>query len=271
MMVWAQGDAAKRGFAVDEAGLQEATDFLLADDNRAGIVPNPGEPEREGNPYALLAVYTTLAFREGGAEPSSAAQTVIAKAAAHVLAKQGADGSWTRFEGRPPIMDLQEPATLLAEYTLGPADATAGDEAARRRALTRQWLAANSRGENQQALSLRILVDHERQASVEELLQRQHPDGGWGQSGDMPSDAYATGQAMYALVARGGLDAAHPAIVAARDFLVATQTADGSWLMASRPPNNGGDVDGAGNLEPITVAGAAWAILGLLQVTSNAP
>lgn len=264
-MVWAQREARERGFAIDEAGLQEATDFLLAADNRAGIVPNPGEGDRPGNPYSLVAVFTTLAFREAGTPPPAAPE-IMAKAAAHVLSKQETDGSWKRFEGRPPLMDLQEPATLLAEYSLGPQPA-AGDATAPSREKTRQWLIANSKGENQQALCWRILIGHERQPSVDLLLQRQHADGGWGQTGEMASDAYATGQAVYALVSRGGIDRDAPAIVRARDFLVKTQNPDGSWTMGSRPPNNGGDVDGAGNLEPITVAGAAWGVLGLLQLS----
>src|SRR5215510_8221096 len=39
MMVWAQRDARLRGFTIDEKGLEEATEFLLAADNRAGVVP----------------------------------------------------------------------------------------------------------------------------------------------------------------------------------------------------------------------------------------
>src|SRR6185436_5336939 len=61
-MVWVQRDAQARGFAIDEKGLAEATEFLLAADNRAGIVPKAGEKEREGNPYSLLAAYTIVAF-----------------------------------------------------------------------------------------------------------------------------------------------------------------------------------------------------------------
>jgi hypothetical protein len=41
--------------------------------------------------------------------------------------------------------------------------------------------------------------------------------------------------------------------------------------MTSRPPNNGGSKGGAGNLEPITVAASAWAVLGLLQRTPEVP
>ncbi|MBI1915048.1 MAG: hypothetical protein HYS12_09975 [Planctomycetes bacterium] len=88
---------------------------------------------------------------------------------------------------------------------------------------------------------------------------------------EMASDAYATGQAIYALVSRGGIDRSDPAIVRARDFLLKTQKPDGSWPMTSRPPNSGAGKRGAGNLEPITVAGSAWAVLGLLQRTPPPP
>src|SRR5262245_34271414 len=78
MMVWAQREARERGFPIDEAGLQEATDFMLAADNRANVVPNPGDADRPGNPYSLLAVLTTLAFRESGGAPTAAAQEILA-------------------------------------------------------------------------------------------------------------------------------------------------------------------------------------------------
>src|SRR5262245_289986 len=55
LMVWAQRDARQRGFKIDDKGLKEASDFLLAEDNRAGIVPNPKEKEREGNGFSLMA------------------------------------------------------------------------------------------------------------------------------------------------------------------------------------------------------------------------
>lgn len=57
--MWAQRDARLRGFAIDEKGLQEATDFLLAPDNRARILPVAEEPEPPGSPYSLIAVFTT--------------------------------------------------------------------------------------------------------------------------------------------------------------------------------------------------------------------
>ena len=263
-MVWVQRDAQARGFAIDEKGLAEATEFLLAADNRAGIVPQAGEKEREGNPYSLLAAYTVLAFREGGKEADPAAGEVTKVATSHLLSKQEADGSWKRFEGRSPVMPMQESATLLAELSLGP-EPEEGEETAPKRKLVRQWLAANSKGETALELSGRILVGHQRAASTEQLLKLQNADGGWSQTKEMASDAYATGNAMYALLSRGGIDKDAPAILKARDFLLKTQQPDGSWKMTSRPPNNGNGTTGAGNLEPITVAGSAWGVLGLLQ------
>ena len=147
---------------------------------------------------------------------------------------------------------------------VGPADKT-DDAASTKVAKIHKWLTANSKAESQLDLSWRILLGHERKSSVDQLLKRQNADGGWSQTKEMASDAYATGQAVYALVSRGGIDNSAPAILKARDFLAKTQKADGSWPMTSRPPNNGNGKTGAGNLEPITVAGSAWAVLGLLQ------
>ena len=78
----------------------------------------------------------------------------------------------------------------------------------------------------------------------------------------MASDAWATGQALYALGRAGAaLDA--PAIRRAREFLRKTQREDGSWAMKSRPSKPGDE--GAENLVPITGAGAAWAVMGLVR------
>jgi hypothetical protein len=98
---------------------------------------------------------------------------------------------------------------------------------------------------------------------VKKIRERQNKDGGWSQSKDMPSDAWATGQALYAL-ANAKLNADDPTIVRGREFLVKTQLADGSWQMGSRPTKPG--YKGATNLIPITGAGSAWAILGLIRV-----
>lgn len=78
----------------------------------------------------------------------------------------------------------------------------------------------------------------------------------------MASDAWATGQALYAL-AHTGLKPAEPVIARGQAFLIKTQREDGSWPMTSRPTKPGSE--GSKSLIPITGAGSAWAVLGLVR------
>jgi hypothetical protein len=94
------------------------------------------------------------------------------------------------------------------------------------------------------------------------LVDSQKPDGGWSQTLEMASDAHATGQALYAL-SLAGLKSDDAAIQRGREFLIKTQEADGHWPMTSRPVQPGGA--GSSSLIPITGAGSAWAVLGLVR------
>jgi hypothetical protein len=94
------------------------------------------------------------------------------------------------------------------------------------------------------------------------LKTRQNADGGWSQTKDMASDAWVTGQALYA-IAHAGIKSHGAVIARAHAFLIQTQRPDGSRPMTSRPTKPGGE--GSGNLIPITGAGSAWAVLGLVS------
>ena len=72
----------------------------------------------------------------------------------------------------------------------------------------------------------------------------------------MSSDAYATGRTLYVL-ARAGVRPSAAAMQRGIQFLVRVQRDDGSWPMNSRVK--------AKNVNPITVTGTAWAVLGLLR------
>jgi hypothetical protein len=98
-------------------------------------------------------------------------------------------------------------------------------------------------------------------AEVRELLARQNKDGGWGQLKDAPSDAYATGQALYVLTL-AGLTRDREEIARAISFLVANQRENGSWPMKARAH---GSEKPATNLEPITHLGSAWAVMALAR------
>jgi hypothetical protein len=65
-------------------------------------------------------------------------------------------------------------------------------------------------------------------------LKEQRADNGWAQIPSLASDAYATGQALYALTESGILRIQDDAYQRGIRFLLNTQLADGSWYVKSR-------------------------------------
>ena len=95
---------------------------------------------------------------------------------------------------------------------------------------------------------------------TKKLLDRQKVDGGWGWISEQPSDALATGIALYALRVAGKNGGLAAALREGERFLTQTQLEDGSW----RVP---GTKRKAAN-QPTETAnywGTAWAVVGLLD------
>lgn len=90
------------------------------------------------------------------------------------------------------------------------------------------------------------------EAAVQDLLadlvERQHPSGGWALTRGGSPDAFATGQALVTL-RTAGLGDGHPVVDEGTAWLLAQQEEDGSW-------GHGGDEK----------AKAMWAVLGLVSV-----
>jgi squalene cyclase len=68
---------------------------------------------------------------------------------------------------------------------------------------------------------------------AQQILAKQRPDGGWAQTDELQSDAYATGQVLYAL-RELGTPAGDAALQRGVSYLVRTQEADGSWHVRNR-------------------------------------
>src|SRR5262249_152648 len=69
--------------------------------------------------------------------------------------------------------------------------------------------------------------------AAEGLLAEQRNDGGWGQLGTLPSDAYATGEVLVALQQSGAVSTTDPAYRRGGEFLLKTQLSDGPWVVES--------------------------------------
>ena len=101
-------------------------------------------------------------------------------------------------------------------------------------------------------------------AAVKDLAASQRSDGGWSQFATMASDAYATGEALFALNAAGSMPVTTPVYQNGVKYLLRTQAADGSWHVASRsiwlqPYFESGFPYGRDQF--ISTAGTAWAAM----------
>ena len=192
----------------------------------------------------------------------------------YIKAMQTADGNWSTNETRRPPMNVGDyQAAALAIYALKrytpPAEQASTDSA-----LTKAvaWLERAQPSITQdrafQAMGLIWANPNAESArkAARTLLALQRADGGWGQLPGMTSDAYATGQALYALNVAGRMSMADQAYRKGIDYLLRTQAADGSWHVKSRsiwlqPYFESGFPYGQDQF--ISAAGTAWASMAL--------
>jgi hypothetical protein len=195
-------------------------------------VDDPGTPDVGS--YALVAL----------ASSAYAPDRFTDAAVANTIANQASDGHWTMgTTARPPIEDGDIFRTALGIRALSaygpPGRAAEIDE---RIARARTWLvrakASTTEDRNMQLLGLHWAgADRDlQQRLAKTILAEQRSDGGWAQTADLHSDAYATGQSLFAITEGAGVlprDAAYRKGVA---YLLSTQHGDGSWYVRSRAP-----------------------------------
>jgi squalene-hopene/tetraprenyl-beta-curcumene cyclase len=264
--IWALNEGKKQGYAVDEKALAEMTAWVVGKDYLAQLLVKP--PKQEQIVLNEAPLLLALGIEAGNAK---ATRDGLKKMLTSVLSDQGKDGSWKRPEARP-IASSPDTLTILALLALSAPNAPdMGKEgkAAQERGL--KWLRAAKPDDELQPVALRLILWRrlglpatEWVPLAKQLRKAQNADGGWGQIKKAKSDAYATGQALYAL-AEAGVKPDDEAVRRAQSFLVKTQRKDGAWAMASRAILPGGKR--ATNLEPITHAGSAWAVMGLVRTT----
>jgi hypothetical protein len=106
---------------------------------------------------------------------------------------------------------------------------------ARARAYIRRAVPANTQDEAFKLLGLVWSGAPASEASRQtaRLLALQRADGGWGQTPSMDPDAFATGEALYALH-EAGVSVKSLAYHRGSEFLLRTQREDGTWFVRSR-------------------------------------
>jgi Squalene-hopene cyclase C-terminal domain len=262
--IWALGEGKKQGYAIDDKVLTDLTAWAVAKDIPAKAIPKPPQQQIDVNENPLLLA---LGVEAGDAK---ARQDGLKKLLASVLSDQGKDGSWRLSYEFRPIGSSPEVLTTLALLALSAPNAPdlgADGKAAREKGL--RWLRTNDSDGDLQAAVLRLILWRrlgqpaaEWEPLVKKVRGAQQADGGWGQVKGAKSDALGTGQALYAL-AEAGAKPDDEAVRKGQSFLAKTQHQDGGWPMVSRAIMRDGKPPK--NLEPITHAGSAWAVMGLVR------
>jgi hypothetical protein len=208
--------------------------------------------------YALLG----LAAEAWPADETTAAMAHL------VSTQQNPDGSFRCIPARPPMESSSLTATALSIRALQ----SYGSSVDGLIAKGREWLrTARARTTEERAMRLLGLAWSKADAAdlrdaAKALLEDQRVDGGWGQLAAVESDAYATGQALYALTTAGQIVPADEVWVKGAGFLLRTQRPDGSWLVRTRsnpfqPLKESGFPHGRDQW--ISAAGTSWAAMAL--------
>jgi ankyrin repeat protein/mono/diheme cytochrome c family protein len=192
----------------------------------------------------------------------------------YLKASQTADGGWRIPESRRPPMNAGSVQTAALSIYAMKNYAPEAEKLSYEKAIASAvaWLEKATPVTNQDhAFRLLGLAWGGATASAireeaKSLAALQRADGGWGQLPAMASDAYATGEALFALSSAGRMAVSDPVFRKGVDYLLSTQASDGSWHVKSRsiwlqPYFDSGFPYGQDQF--ISTAGTAWATLAL--------
>ncbi len=207
-----------------------------------------------------------------GQQPANDTTTAMVE---YLLREQRDDGSWKPPSVRPPLEKSLVSCTVLSAAGLQ-WYASEPQQSRQHSAVTRAvaWLRAAALEEHEDvvfALWGESLFGAPLFARQMELVQRlqaeQRDDGGWAQLADRTSDAYATGQAVWALL-ETPVPVSAEVIERGVDWLRQHQEADGSWHVVTRSKpiqewfDNG---DPHGDDQFISIAATGWATAALVR------
>jgi hypothetical protein len=159
----------------------------------------------------------------------------------YILSQAKPSGGFLTESGRVPLetgtMHLTAMAIRSLQLYASPAKKKQLDDLI---ASTNIWL-GKSTCDQQQEIAFQLLAMQwcgtditQKKRVAGQLISLQHPDGGWSQLPTLASDAYATGQSLYALLESGMAEPNDPVYQNGLRYLLKTQDAEGAWVVTSR-------------------------------------
>lgn len=223
-----------RGLPFDAEDVQKHLRFIATflDKNRANYLKGRGQGGQ-----ADTAGYALWTLEMGGWKPDKTTAAV-----AEYLLQRNADlDHWRAVSNRPP----SEVSPFTTSYVAVRALRHFGTVRQKKRIDerlrgVRAWLEKTpAKDTEDRVFRLRTMqrvgcAEADVQAAARTLLEDQRPDGGWAQTDDRKSDAYATGTVLTALHHAGGLKTSDAIYRRGVEYLLATQKEDGTWHVHSR-------------------------------------
>jgi len=231
---------------------------------KRGLLAVPGGLDQDTAAQLLLG---------RGYKQDSAIVAAIPELTARILLQQRADGSWSAGgqlrDQRRPRAEGEAVATMWAVLGLATIEKP-NDDVIKARDKALAFLKNVKPGESNESVLLLMLVEKQfgQAEKAEELLaelrKRRNADGGWAWRHGEKSDAFGTGQAIWALV-QMGRDSTDPAIQHGTRFLLDSQLKDGSWNVPFQTISGKKRQEGGVLQEVYDHWGTTWATIGLAR------
>jgi ankyrin repeat protein len=261
--------AAQKGLRVDTLALGHQLDAQLkewlptVEYAREMDDPVPDSPVSLG--YGLMGLHAV------GYAPDPMTEALVR----YLENSQRPDGAWHWSDLRPPLEGGIFVATAWAVRAIQLYPVPHAEEAERASlARARRWFRSaepKTFGDETATLLGLTWAGESRwrlRSVLDSIVGEQRADGGWAALTGLDSDAWSTGEALFALHESGRISVTDPAYAKGIQYLLRTQYEDGSWWVRSRTWPFQPHFDSGfphGNDQWISAGATAWATIAILQ------
>jgi hypothetical protein len=179
--------------------------------------------------------FSLLQLAAAGAPATLATDSLVH----HVAAMQRKEGDWPNYGlARPPLEDggfnqTARGIRVLRLCAIPGRQAEFDERVSRAAAWLQKAEPLTTEVRTAQILGLSWAGHTVAANRIQELVSRQRADGGWGQTDNLATDAYATGEVLWALH-ESGMAVSNPVYRRGVDYLLRTQQEDGTWHVVTR-------------------------------------